>query len=260
MNPGNWPFSGRYVPRWKGLALDLAIAVAITIAITVALEWWRRKLWQYRLRSLFLFVLLLSAPMAWWRTMVMRSAREREMIAVLDQKGFAADLDCAAPVWLSRLVGTNQLPRFVARIRGPRRSNDLTSEAAQVTPGDELNAQDEVRAALAVAEGFANLHGLDLWEADDRTIPLVAGLAAELEQLGGAAQLRELDLSSTHVTDAGLEKLKGLSQLRNLDIRWTRVTDAGMKTLQQALPHCKIEWEPPTQDELQSPASPDQVP
>jgi hypothetical protein len=37
------------------------------------------------------------------------------------------------------------------------------------------------------------------------------------------------------------------------------ITDAGMKNLQQALPKCKIEWEPPTKDERQSPAAPDQL-
>ncbi len=80
----------------------------------------------------------------------------------------------------------------------------------------------------------------------------------ELEHLKGLSQLRRLYLFRTSITDAGLEDLKGLGQLRVIELLDTNVTDAGVKRLQQALPTCVIDWCPPTKDERQSPAAPDQ--
>jgi hypothetical protein len=80
-----------------------------------------------------------------------------------------------------------------------------------------------------------------------------------LENIKGLSQLEEVTLEKTKVTDAGLEHLKGLNNLRDLDLKNTKVTDEGVKKLQQALPNCKIEWDPPTKDERQSPAAPDQL-
>jgi len=48
------------------------------------------------------------------------------------------------------------------------------------------------------------------------------------------------DLSATKVTGAGLEHLKGLTSLRDLDLTSTQVTDDGDKELQEALLNCKI--------------------
>ena len=42
------------------------------------------------------------------------------------------------------------------------------------------------------------------------------------------------------MTDTGLEHLKGLAQLRELNLGDTQVSDSGVSRLQQALPHCRI--------------------
>jgi hypothetical protein len=53
-------------------------------------------------------------------------------------------------------------------------------------------------------------------------------------------RLSGLDLSDSHVTDAGLDHLKELTRLQLLDLRGTKVTEKGVKKLQQSLPNCKI--------------------
>ncbi len=63
---------------------------------------------------------------------------------------------------------------------------------------------------------------------------------AGLEHLKALTQLQELNLFSTKVTDAGLEHLKGLTQLTMLVLFTPKVTDAGVRTLRQALPNCEI--------------------
>jgi len=68
-------------------------------------------------------------------------------------------------------------------------------------------------------------------------------------------KLRSLDLRDTCVTDAGLGHLKGLSQLETLVLTNTRVTAEGIRRLQQALPDCRVIWEPPGETR-QSPTAP----
>ena len=55
---------------------------------------------------------------------------------------------------------------------------------------------------------------------------------AELAQLQGLTNLRQLDLDSTQVTDAGLAHLKGLTGLQELYLNKTQVTDVGLAHLQ----------------------------
>ena len=53
----------------------------------------------------------------------------------------------------------------------------------------------------------------------------------DLDNLPRLAQLQELSLGFTRITDAGLDRVKGLTQLRKLSLRYTNVTDAGLEQL-----------------------------
>jgi hypothetical protein len=55
----------------------------------------------------------------------------------------------------------------------------------------------------------------------------------------------ELDLGETDVSDAGLVHLKGLANLKELGLYRTKVTDAGVRELQLALPGLFIVSERP---------------
>ena len=72
------------------------------------------------------------------------------------------------------------------------------------------------------------------------------GVERLVQQLKGIPEIGVLDLSSTQITDKGLIVLEKMRQLKKLDLNDTQVTNEGVKKLQQALPACKIEWEPPT--------------
>ncbi|MGO8751435.1 MAG: hypothetical protein ACLQNE_36270 [Thermoguttaceae bacterium] len=54
------------------------------------------------------------------------------------------------------------------------------------------------------------------------------------------ANVIEVCLDNTQVTDSDLECLKGLTHLQELHLKCTQVTDQGVKKLQQALPNCQI--------------------
>jgi hypothetical protein len=80
--------------------------------------------------------------------------------------------------------------------------------------------------------GIANLQALYL----GRTAITDAGLA----HLKGLRNLATLSLNNTAVSDQGLEHLSGLSRLKTLNLHETLVTAAGVAGLQQALPGVKI--------------------
>lgn len=60
--------------------------------------------------------------------------------------------------------------------------------------------------------------------------------------LGQLKNLRSLQLSNTLVTDAGLRHLHGLTNLKWLDLSGTNTTESGVQEVQQAIPHCEIEY------------------
>jgi internalin A len=55
-----------------------------------------------------------------------------------------------------------------------------------------------------------------------------------------------LNLADTRISDEGLEYLKRMKGLAVLNLHHTAVTDEGVRKLQQALPYCIIELNPPT--------------
>jgi formylglycine-generating enzyme required for sulfatase activity len=80
-------------------------------------------------------------------------------------------------------------------------------------------------AALAHLKGLTQLREIDLSSAGITD----AGLEhlKELTQL----QIQKIDLTSTPITDAGLAHLKGLTQLRQVDLSSTSITGAGLEHL-----------------------------
>lgn len=76
--------------------------------------------------------------------------------------------------------------------------------------------------------------------------------------LKGLPQLQKAYLVGSQITDKGVQNLEACVRLQKLYLDGTQVTEGGVKRLQQALPNCKIIWEPPTTAERQSRAMPDQ--
>lgn len=67
---------------------------------------------------------------------------------------------------------------------------------------------------------------------------------ASIESIACLANLKVLYLPYTHLTDTGLQKLESVKTLTHLDVTKTRVTAAGIARLKQALPNCRVDWEP----------------
>ena len=69
---------------------------------------------------------------------------------------------------------------------------------------------------------------------------------AALEKIGAKiqrneqAEIIEVFLRGTQITDAGLVHLKGLTKLQTLGLIGTMVTETGVADLKKVLPNCKI--------------------
>jgi hypothetical protein len=159
------------------------------------------------------------------------------------------------PHWLRKLLGNDFFQHVVVATAPNDAALIYLIQEFPSLRGVELGlARDRSRvtdAAFAKIERLTELRVLGFWEAEVTD--------AGLQHVQALKGLQQLVLQHMPITDAGLEHLRGLTQLKQLVLASTWGTDQGVKRLQQALPDCRITWEPPTKDERQSPPSADQL-
>ena len=204
----------------------------------------RKLRWfQYSVRSLLLFMLLVSLGMSWVAVKIDRARRQERAVEEIEKLGGYVMYDYVfqggvppGPAWLRSLWGENILATVVVVNFDCSRVSEAGLEHLKgltKLEGLVLNNTEASDAWLKHLEGLTRLQGL--WLHHTRVTD------AGLEHLKRLTQLQSLDLWDTRVTDGGLEQLKGLTQLQGLDLTDTQVTDEGVKRLQKVLPKCKIE-------------------
>ena len=179
----------------------------------------KRRRFQFSLRSLLVFVLLVSICMSWLGVKMERARKQREAVEVIEEAGGAVTYDyemaspvSSVPIWMRELLG-----------------EDFFFDVLEVRAiGADLDN--------AGLEPLKELTGLQMLYLNGTKVT-----GAGLEHLNGLANLQWLDLNGTKVTDAGLEHLKGLTNLEELDLSDTQVTAQGVESLRQALPNCIID-------------------
>ena len=239
-----------------------------------------RRLLQFSLRSLLVFVLLVSIGLSWLGVKLERARRQREAVRAVEKAGglvwydyeFDAKGDYvpqAQPSWLLELCGRDFFFDVleVSALRGGLGYNEAShyfgdDEAshlkvlAKLTRLD-LHSTEITDAGLEHLEGLSDLEtlwlnntqitdaGLEhlerLTSLEDLTLCNTQVTDAGLEHLEGLTSLEGLTLSRTPVTDAGLKHLEGLTNLADLALYDTQVTPEGVKKLQEALPECEIQ-------------------
>jgi Leucine-rich repeat (LRR) protein len=220
--------------------------------------------YQWRLRSMFLLILLAAIGMS-WLTVTMRDGRRQNTAEweIRLQGGSVV----SEPTWLGRLL------RDYSQVKVTR--VDLSRNSDEPFPGklpidavlghlERLHQLQELDLSYSKVSdaGLVHLESLSQLEwlllahtrVADAELTHLEGLRqlqwlnlsgtkvsdAGLVHLENLSQLRWLNLSATKVSDAGLAHLKGLRQLQTLNLLGTKVTDQGEKRLQQALPGCEV--------------------
>jgi hypothetical protein len=178
-----------------------------------------RHWYQHRLRTPLLIILACSLVCSWLAMRMHRASKQREAVAAIRALEGDAFYDY----------------QFDSSGRGRLHAQPSTPLWLRNLLGDDFFA--------------------DVWHVGIEASTITD---ADIECIRDLPHLRWLRLNLSSITDAGLENLKGLSRLERLFIEDTKVTEEGVEKLQQALPNCKIYWEPPTKDKRQSRAAPDQ--
>ena len=178
----------------------------------------KRSWFQYRLKTLFVLVVVVALPCVWlaWKRDAKR--KERAAKAAIEQLGgyclyrwkMENAPDPPGPEWLRRLLGED----FFTNV-------DVVALYAEDTD-----------AAMTYVKEMPHLTIVTLSESQ-----LTDEGLSNVEGLNG---LHHLHLDNTHITDNGLKYLEGLTSLNTLLLAKTQTTDAGVSELQKALPNCEI--------------------
>jgi hypothetical protein len=241
----------------------------------------KRRWFQFSLRSLLVFTLIVAIPCAWLAREIERKRHEREaaetIVKLHGDVWYSDQLivpsgqtpgvhNPAGPAWLREIMGQN----FFDEIEEVNFFHNPDWGSAQIsderldclTPLTELKslslaASDVTDAGMVRIKELTKLQELDL----SYTSISDAGLAhlnsltnlqilelgytnvtdAGLVQLKRFNRLNSLNLQNTRISDAGLESLRGLSELRWLYLSETDTADSAVRDLQKALPNCTIE-------------------
>jgi len=225
-------FAGRDEATCAGMIVAILLMAANSVFIGSVIAWscsWfvgdrnaqrsPRRFLQFSLRSLLIFVLLVSIGMSWLGVKLERARRQREAVDVIeelggvvtyDYEGGVANVDPSVPKWAHELLGDDFFFDVVAV--GVFRRDFGDDEAIYL-------------------KRLTNLEVL--------TTFYIQITDAGLEHLEGLTSLRVLHLGGTQVTDAGLEHLEGLTSFVQLDLEGTQITDVGLEHL-AGLPN--LQW------------------
>ena len=180
-----------------------------------------RRFLQFSLRSLLVFVLLVSIGMSWLGVKLERARRQREAVRVIERIGGLVVYDYKLRQAHSPFPVEPPVPKWKLALLG----DDFFFDVSYVAfDGDSVGVEFD--------DGqMTNLRGLT-----DVEILFLAEMPvtdAGLENLRGLAKLRILFLDLTPVTDAGLENLTGLTDLTMLSLAGTQITDAGLEHVKE---------------------------
>jgi hypothetical protein len=209
-------------------------------APTAAKPKFKRRWFQFGLRTLLIFVALASCGLGWGGFKLQQARQQQDAVAAIEQLGGDVVYDYEAdslgnavpgmtppcPAWVRALLGDDCF-RSVYRITfltqyatdsGLQHLKGLTN-LKQL----DLNGSPVTDAGLENLKGLTRLETLNLGEAKITD--------AGLKQLQELTQVRWLILERTQITDAGLVYLKGMTQLTQFSLGSTQVTDAGLESL-----------------------------
>jgi hypothetical protein len=171
----------------------------------------RRRRLQFRLRSLFLFTLLLGFGMMWFVPIKKSAERQRGLVEQIRRDGGWVCYDDQFDPSGKLIPTANRPGGWLRGLLGDDFFATVTN--AHVTNGEVLGRLTDLTALVHL--------DLQKGSISDR----------DLEQLSGLQQLNILSLEKTSVTDLGIKRLTCLTHLKHLGLGGTKFTDAGLEDL-----------------------------
>jgi hypothetical protein len=218
----------------------------------------KRSWLQYRLRTLFVLVVVIAAPCVLTAWKMDAKRRERTAVAFIENDGGYCQYrwqreDQPHPPgseWLRRLLGedffadveevrldgSNETDDVMNYVRDMTHLRFLTLRESQLTDEglsnvERMNGLQELGLGCThiTDDGMKYLEGLTNLESVNLDVTQVSDTG--LKHLEGLTRLKALSLFHTHITDTGLNHLAKLTSLESLCLSLTPITDSGLKHL-----------------------------
>jgi hypothetical protein len=234
----------------------------------------KRRWFQFSLRTLLIFTLVVAIACAWLGSKIEKKRKEREAVEAILKAGGIVVYDYQKPSMISgrtfKPVEEPYGPEFLRNFLGENFFSEVyaVQHSNTTLPDEELEflerfphmedlnlsgCQMSVAGAARLGR-LAAIRSLCLGGASPinfdqiKELKLLETLSlsganvsdADLVGIKQLSQLKTLFLSQTNVTDNCLEELKGLTNLQTLLLNNTSVTADGLKRFHAALPKCTI--------------------
>ena len=224
----------------------------------------RRRWYQFRLRTLLIFMTLFSIPFAFFGSEFRAALRDRAVASWVVSMGGHVDFEDR---WLEQWIGGRVIGVHLDRtpvsdltpLAGLKNLRTLRLFGTPVSDLTPLAGMKDLQmlylASTQVSDltplaGLKNLQMLYLANTPVSDLSPLAGLknltelrldntqVSDLSPLAGLKDLRRLNLAVTEVDD--LSPLAGLKDLRRLHLNRTPARNEQVEMLQRALPNCEI--------------------
>ena len=189
------------------LILVETILISFIFLLFKLLFLFKRRRYQYSLRTLMIFVTLCVISCSWFAVKMQQAKKQREMIETIEKEGhLLADYDESSSPFL----------RLFAYLFGKDFCYGINNIYVDDTATDaDLKSLTEISCFIKLS----SCRNVSI--TDDRLL-----------NLQGLSNLKSLELiQNNNITDAGLVHLKSLGQLEELNLSWTKITDDGLKEL-----------------------------
>lgn len=177
---------------------------------------WRRLL-QFRLLTILLFISLIAGVLGWW---VSETRRQREAVAAIQKKGGQVIYDYEFVNYDLPFKGGLEGPRYWPKWMVNWIGIDWFAEVRQVSLGDKHVTNND----LLILKDLGSLQRLSIYNSQ---------ITDEgLRYLKNHDSLQELSIENTRITGVGLKYLREFNSLQRLILYNTKITSEGLLFLE----------------------------
>lgn len=198
--------------------------------------------------SLRTSMVLLLAVAAWLGWITHKARQQRIAVAAIKQYGGQVDYECGSVNGKIGDVGEPWAPNWLRTRIGEEYFRDIAFVTLYVDGGRQKNPRDDAQ-VMSYVRSLTSLRSLDLVEgqASDARLGDISGLtnleglfiedaagltADGIGHLSGMRKLKELEITTSKLSDAALSRLRSLTSLEYLALEGNSFSDAGLANLQ----------------------------
>jgi hypothetical protein len=172
----------------------------------------KRRWFQFSLRTLLVFVLLVSIGMSWFAARMTKARRQKKAVQAIERAGGMVSYDYQGDGPFGDPHAQPPVLKWARELLG----DDFFCDVVMVAIVADKDFDDQASHLKALA-------GI-------KTLVLTGSQVTDagLKHMEGLTKLERLSLGGSQVTGAGLGHLEGLTRLTAVGLNGTQVTDTGL--------------------------------